>query len=79
MLNAPKLSTVLREIQPASDHVFRDQYIMEFLNVSDDDSESTMKSALVKHMKKFILELELGSAFDIRKIGHFFVKKKVTR
>ncbi len=57
MLNAPKLSTVLREIQPASDHVFRDQYIMEFLNVSDDDSESTMKSALVKHMKKFILEL----------------------
>lgn len=55
-LNAPKLSTALREIIPETPHVFRDSYVLEFLGGSD-AGENTMRRGLVDQMKKFILEL----------------------
>ena len=55
-LGAPKLSPVLREIAPQAEQVFRDQYVMEFIGGKEYEHENSMKAALVKQMKNFILE-----------------------
>ena len=52
-----KLSTLLREMAPAAEQVFRDQYVMEFIGGKEYKTENSMKSALVQQMKEFILEL----------------------
>ena len=56
-ISAPKLSPVLREIAPDAEHVFRDDYVMEFIGGKTYPRETSMKSALIKQMKQFILEL----------------------
>lgn len=56
-VSGPKLSTVLRQIAPQAEQVFRDQYVLEFLGSKDYKSESTMKKALIRQMKHFVLEL----------------------
>ena len=57
MIGEPKLSAVLREIAPNADKVFRDQYVMEFLDGKMYRHENDMKAALIDQMKQFILEL----------------------
>jgi predicted nuclease of restriction endonuclease-like (RecB) superfamily len=57
MLSEPKLSTVLRELQPAAKQFFRDYYVMEFIGGKELEGEHSMKTALIKQMKQFILEL----------------------
>jgi predicted nuclease of restriction endonuclease-like (RecB) superfamily len=52
-LGAPKLSSVLREIAPQAEQIFRDQYVMEFLGGKEYKHENGMKAALVGQMKKF--------------------------
>lgn len=47
----------MREIAPQAEHVFRDQYVLEFLGGKDYENENSMKTALIKQMKQFILEL----------------------
>ena len=56
-VGSPKLSSVLREIAPQAEQIFRDQYVMEFIGGKEYEHENGMKAALVKQMKKFILEL----------------------
>ena len=56
-IGTPKLSPVLREIAPQAEQIFRDQYIMEFIGSKEYEHENSMKAALVKQMKRFILEL----------------------
>ena len=55
-IGTPKLSPVLREIAPQAEQIFRDQYIMEFIGGKEYEHENSMKAALVKQMKRFILE-----------------------
>ncbi len=43
------------EISP-DDHI-RDPFILEFLNLKDEYSESELENALVEHLEKFLLEL----------------------
>jgi predicted nuclease of restriction endonuclease-like (RecB) superfamily len=52
-----KLSTVLTEFQENAVGVFKDTYVFEFLNLPDDHLESDLRRALVKNLKKFLLEL----------------------
>jgi len=46
----------LRDIAPQAEQIFRDQYVMEFIGGKEYEHENSMKAALVKQMKKFILE-----------------------
>ena len=55
-VGSPKLSPVLREIAPQAEQIFRDQYVMEFIGGKEYEHENSMKAALVKQMKNFILE-----------------------
>ena len=57
VLDQPKLSPVMREIAPTAQQVFRDQYVMEFIGGKEYKTEHSMKSALIRQMKEFILEL----------------------
>lgn len=52
-----KLSTVLREIHPTIENTFKDSYVLEFLGLPMEHSESTLQKALIQNMKRFILEL----------------------
>ncbi|MCG8551626.1 MAG: PDDEXK nuclease domain-containing protein, partial [Desulfobacterales bacterium] len=56
-LGKPKLSAALREIHPAIENTFKDSYVLEFLGLPPDHSESHLQHALIRHMKQFILEL----------------------
>lgn len=56
MTDRPKLSAMLTEIAPEAEKVFRDQYVMEFIGGKEYKSENSMKRALIKQMKRFILE-----------------------
>jgi predicted nuclease of restriction endonuclease-like (RecB) superfamily len=61
MLANQKLSTVLRELPQDVTNVFKDTYSFEFLNLPQAFSEKDLKKALIKQLKKFVLEL--GSDF----------------
>ena len=55
--SSPILSTVLRELHPALENVFKNNYVLEFLGLPEDHNESDLQKALIQNMKSFILEL----------------------
>lgn len=63
MLGSPKLSTVLREIQPNVENSFRDKYVFEFLDLPADYSESDLQKSLIANFRKFILEIGKDFAY----------------
>lgn len=44
----------------------RDPYLLEFLNLKDEYSESELEDALIEHLETFLLELGAGFAFVAR-------------
>lgn len=69
-----KLSPLVREIHPAINSVFKDNYVLEFLGLPDAHSESDLQSALTQKMKSFILELGgefifMGEQYRLQ-VGH---------
>jgi len=44
----------------------KDPYILEFLGLKDEYSESQLEDALIKHLEKFLLELGVGFTFVAR-------------
>ncbi len=52
-----KLSTVLKELHPKIENNFKDNYVLEFLGLPTQHSESNLQKSLVQNMKNFILEL----------------------
>lgn len=52
-----KLSAVLREMQPLTENVFKETYVLEFLNLPEPYNEADLQKQLIRQMKKFILEL----------------------
>jgi predicted nuclease of restriction endonuclease-like (RecB) superfamily len=57
LLGNTKLSTVLRELHPVINQVFKNNYVLEFLGLPEAHNENDLQKALVCHMKQFILEL----------------------
>ena len=57
MLGNAKLSTVLRENNSNITSLFKDSYVLDFLNLPDFHKESDLQRGLVKQMKDFILEI----------------------
>lgn len=44
----------------------RDPYLLEFLDLKDEYSESDLEEAIIKHLEKFLLELGAGFSFVAR-------------
>jgi predicted nuclease of restriction endonuclease-like (RecB) superfamily len=60
--NPTKISKTLREI-PKAQQVFRDSYLLEFLNLPVNHSEADLQQGLVTNLKDFLLELGMGFCF----------------
>jgi predicted nuclease of restriction endonuclease-like (RecB) superfamily len=62
---------------PVEDEV-RDPYLLEFLNLKDEYSETELEDALIRHLESFLLELGAGFAFVARqkriRIGHVWYR-----
>lgn len=56
-LGDEKLSAVMRELQPSAKQVFKNSYVLEFLGLPEEHTESDLQKELVKQIKKFIIEL----------------------
>lgn len=49
-----------------ADLVFRDHYVLDFLNLKDTFSENDLETAIVRDLEQFILELGIGFTFVAR-------------
>ena len=52
--SSPILSTVLRELHPALENVFKNNYVLEFLGLPEDRNESDLQKALTQNMKSLM-------------------------
>lgn len=57
VLNPPKLSTALRELHPAAEKVFRDAYLLEFLDLHGPHHEADLHQSLLRNLRHFLTEL----------------------
>jgi predicted nuclease of restriction endonuclease-like (RecB) superfamily len=77
VLAPPKLAPALRELHPDAATVFRDSYLVEFLQLPPEHSESDLERALVEKLKQFLIELGrdfcfVGSQFALQVGGRDF-------
>jgi predicted nuclease of restriction endonuclease-like (RecB) superfamily len=59
----PKLSTVLRDIHPAAETIFRDSYTLDFLGLPSGYDEYDLRKGIVGSLKHFIIEFGRDFAF----------------
>jgi predicted nuclease of restriction endonuclease-like (RecB) superfamily len=57
VLNPPKVSAALQELHPTAEQVFKDSYLLDFLNLPDSHSESDLQRGLIADLKRFLMEL----------------------
>jgi predicted nuclease of restriction endonuclease-like (RecB) superfamily len=63
VLNPPKVSPLVRRLHPAAVDVFKDSYVVEFLNLPDDHSEADLHRGLLANLQRFILEMGRDFSF----------------
>ena len=63
ILSDTKVSPMVTQIHPDIYSVFKDTYILEFLNLPENFSEKDMQKAIIQNLKKFILEFGRDFAF----------------
>lgn len=71
VLSPPKLSTALRESQGEAVNVFKDAYVVEFLDLPDAHSEADLHRGLLARLKTLLIELGrdfcfVGSEFPVQ-------------
>ena len=57
VLHPPKLSTALRELHPSAETVFRDAYVVEFLELPDGHHEADLHRSLLRNLSAFLTEM----------------------
>ncbi len=57
VLSPPKLSTALRELHPGAEKVFRDAYLLEFLQLHSPHHEADLHQSLLRNLRHFLTEL----------------------
>ncbi len=77
VLSPAKLSTVLAELHPDAANVFKDSYLVEFLDLPPKHSEADLQRALVEQLKQFLIELGrdfcfVGSQYPLQVGGRDF-------
>jgi len=77
VLSPPNLSAPLREIHPEAAGVFKDAYLVEFLQLPSGHSEADLRAGLIEHLKQFLIELGrdfcfVGSSYLLQVGGRDF-------
>jgi len=57
MVNPPKVSSVMSQLYPLAETVFRDAYALEFLGLPEVHNESDLHGALIRNLGRFLTEL----------------------
>lgn len=57
VLNPAKVSTALRQMHPEAEAVFRDTYLVEFLELPDAHHEADLHKSLLGNLRRFMVEL----------------------
>jgi predicted nuclease of restriction endonuclease-like (RecB) superfamily len=73
----PKLAALLREMHPDAASIFKDAYLVEFLDLPPEHTEADLQLALVEKLKHFLIELGrdfcyIGSQYPIQVGGRDF-------
>ena len=63
VLAPPKVSALLTQLHPAAGSVFKDTYLLDFLDLPEGHSEGDLQRGLVANLKKFLIELGRDFAF----------------
>jgi predicted nuclease of restriction endonuclease-like (RecB) superfamily len=76
-LSPAKLSPPVRELHPEAASVFKDSYLVEFLDLPKDHSEADLHDGLVARLKDFLIELGrdfcfVGSHYPVQVGGRDF-------
>ncbi|MEW4566159.1 PDDEXK nuclease domain-containing protein [Bremerella sp. JC770] len=76
-LSPPKLAPAVREIHPEAASIFKDSYLVEFLDLPSAHSEADLEHALVEKLKQFLIELGrdfcfIGSQYTVQVGGRDF-------
>lgn len=75
MLSSQPFSPELAKARETTQNVFLDNYVLEFLDVSDPVSERDLKKSIIRNLKKFILEIGkdfsfIGEEYRVQVGGH---------
>ncbi len=57
ILHPPKVSPLVTQTHPEALSIFKDAYMVEFLNIPDTHNESDLHKALLTKLKNFLIEL----------------------
>jgi predicted nuclease of restriction endonuclease-like (RecB) superfamily len=57
VLNPAKVTPVVTQSHPTAFDVFRDAYLVEFLNLPEGHAEADLHQVLLQHLKNFLIEL----------------------
>jgi predicted nuclease of restriction endonuclease-like (RecB) superfamily len=63
VLNPPKVSPLVTQLHPAAENVFKDTYLLDFLDLPDRHSEADLQQALTANLRRFLLELGRDFSF----------------
>ena len=77
VLSPAKLSAPLRELHPDASSVFKDTYLVEFVDLPPSHTEADLQRGLVEQLKQFLLELGrdfcfIGSRYPVQVGGRDF-------
>ena len=77
ILSPPKLSPLVTEFYGDALDIFKDSYLLEFLNLPTGHSEADLHTALIEQLKRFIIELGrdfcfVGSKYRVQVGGRDF-------
>lgn len=77
VLHPPKLSPAVRQDHGSAASVFKDAYVVEFLNLPDEHSEADLHRGLLARLKAFLIELGrdfcfVGSEYPVQVGGRDF-------
>jgi predicted nuclease of restriction endonuclease-like (RecB) superfamily len=68
MLSELKLATASRVLPENATGVFKDSYLLDFLDLPDTHSEADLQTGLLRNLRKFLMELGDGFAFVGEKV-----------
>ena len=77
LLSPPKVSPVVTQMHPEAISVFKDSYLVEFLNLPQDHAEADLHRGLLLRLKDFLIELGrdfcfVGSEYPVQVGGRDF-------
>ncbi len=63
VLARPKVSPPVTLLHPAAESLFKDTYLLDFLDLPDGHTEADLQQALIANLKRFLLELGRDFSF----------------